>query len=83
MKILLWVLAAFAVAMWLTHGKRQRVKAAQDKPAPTPLGKPEEMVRCVLCGTYAPVSESVTMPGGMTFCCEEHRRRHSSPDASA
>lgn len=83
MKVLLWVLVAVAVAIWLTHGKKQRVRAARDKAASPPLGAPEEMVRCAHCSTYVPASESVIVPSGMTFCCEEHRRRYSSSDPSA
>lgn len=83
MKILLWVLLAFAVAMWLTHSKKQRVKAARDNPPPPPPGTPEAMVCCAHCGTYFPASEAVTVPSGMKFCCEEHRLQHSASDTSA
>ena len=83
MKILLWVLLAFAVAMWLTHGKKKRVKAARDNPPPTAPGAPELMINCAHCGTYFPASEAVTLPSGMHFCCEEHRLRHSAPDTPA
>jgi uncharacterized protein len=82
MKILLWVLVAFAVAMWLTYGKKQRVKATRDNPPPSPPIIPEAMVRCAHCGTYVPASESITVPAGTSFCSEEHRLRHSSPDTT-
>lgn len=82
MKILLWVLVAFAVGMWLSHSKKQRVKAARDNPPPSPTAVPEAMVRCVHCGTYVPASEAITLPSGMTFCSEEHRLRHASPDTA-
>jgi uncharacterized protein len=83
MKILLWVLIAFAVVMWLTHGKKQRVKAARDNAQPSASDAPEAMVRCAHCGTYFPASEAVTLPSGMQFCSEEHRLRHSAPGTSA
>lgn len=82
MKILLWVLLAFAVAMWLTYGKKQRMKAERDNPSP-PRGSPEAMVRCAHCDTYFPASEAVTLPSGLHFCCEEHRLRYSAPDTQA
>ena len=83
MKILLWALIAFAVVMWLTHGKKQRVKAARDNPPPPSPGTLEAMVRCAHCGTYFPASEAVTLPSGMQFCSEEHRLLHSAPGTSA
>lgn len=84
MKILLWVLVAFAIAMWLSHSKKQRVKAARENPPPPAApAVPESMVRCDHCGTYFPLSEAVTLPSGMHFCCQEHRQQHSSPDQPA
>jgi uncharacterized protein len=83
MKILLWVLVAFAIVMWLTYGKKQRVKAEREAPPPAPPAGLEAMVRCAHCGTYFPASEALTLPSGMQFCCEEHRSRHSAPDTPA
>ncbi|WP_420476117.1 PP0621 family protein [Noviherbaspirillum sp. ST9] len=83
MKILLWVLVAFAIVMWLTYGKKQRVKAAHDNPQPSTPGAPETMVRCAHCGTYIPASEAVSLPSGMQFCSEEHRLQHSASGTSA
>ena len=87
MKVLLWILVALAVAMWLIHGKKKQVNASRNHPASrqdaTSEGNPETMVRCEHCGIYTPVSESVVAPTGMTFCSEEHRLRHSSPDSRA
>lgn len=83
MKILLWVLVAFAVVMWLTYGKKQRMKSERGTSSPSTSKVPETMVRCAHCGTYIPASEALTLPSGMHFCCEEHRLQHSAPDTSA
>ena len=85
MKILLWVLVAIAIVIWLTHAKKQRVQASRDNGDNAEPARPavESMLRCAHCGTYFPASEAVTVPSGVHFCCEEHRLRHSSPDAAA
>lgn len=83
MKILLWVLVAFAVGMWLTYGKKKKVEASRAERAATPSDGVEEMVCCAQCGTYVPASEAVTVRQGLHFCCEEHRLLHSSPDRRA
>ena len=83
MKILLWVLVALAVAVWLTHGKKKQVKASRNAPEAPPADSIETMVCCAHCGTYVPASEAVSSSGGLTFCSEEHRLRHSQPDSPA
>ena len=83
MKILLWVLVAFAVWMWLSYNKKKKVDASQAKAAAASTGGTEQMVRCAHCGTFIPESESIDAPPGLTFCCDEHRRLHSSPDRRA
>jgi uncharacterized protein len=83
MKVLLWVLVAFAVGMWLTYGKKKKVAASRADRAAHPAGATEEMVRCAHCGTYIPASESITLQPGLSFCSEEHRQLHSSPDRRA
>ncbi|OWW18929.1 PP0621 family protein [Noviherbaspirillum denitrificans] len=81
MKVLLWVLIAIAVVIWLSYGKKQRVRAERT-PAPSP-SSPEAMVRCDHCGTYIPASEAVTTSSGKQFCSEEHRLLHATPGPSA
>ncbi len=83
MKILLWVLVAFAIGMWLSYSKKKKVEASRsERPAAPAIGS-EEMVSCAHCGTYVPASESISAQPGLSFCCEEHRRLHSSPDRHA
>lgn len=77
MKVLLWVLVALAVAMWLSSGKRKPVDASRKERGTAPAGGAEAMVCCAHCGVYVPASEAVVQ-AGVTFCCEEHRQRHSS-----
>jgi len=83
MKILLWVLVAFAVWMWLSYSKKKKVEASRAGRAATPASSTEQMVRCAHCGTYIPESESIVAAPGLNFCSEEHRRLHSSPDRRA
>jgi hypothetical protein len=38
----------------------------------------ETMIRCRQCEAYFPVSEAISGPSGLVFCCEDHRRHYFS-----
>ena len=73
-KIVLLVIA-FAAALWLVRGLRNR---SNDKAAtPAPPGS-EDMVRCMHCGVHLPRGESV-MSEQQYFCSVQHQRDFRHP----
>jgi uncharacterized protein len=71
MSRLLFLLAVIVVVYLLLKSFR-RPAPKQDVPAPV-----EEMVRCAKCGVHLPKSEGI-LAGGNFYCCDEHRREHTS-----
>jgi uncharacterized protein len=72
MKVLLWLLVGFCVAMWLLRGKKRAHAPAASHGAGAP-GEP--MRQCDYCGLHIPASEALPAPGDKAYCCEEHRRK--------
>jgi uncharacterized protein len=72
MSRLLFLLAVIVVVYLLLRSFRRRQTPRQDVP-----GAAEEMVRCAQCGVHLPKSESI-MAGGNYYCCDAHRREHTS-----
>jgi uncharacterized protein len=62
-----------------------RLRRGAERPVPPPRtpsdrshsGRPEDMVRCAVCGVHLPRSESFTSRGQF-YCTDEHRR--AGPD---
>ena len=77
MKYLLWALIALAVVLWFLQAKKAARRQARNSAKAGAPAEVEQMVRCAHCGTHVPASESVSF-AGVSFCCEEHRRLHSS-----
>jgi len=58
-----------------------RMRRGADRSVPPPrapsdrsaTGRPEDMVRCAVCGVHLPRSESFTSRGQF-YCTDEHRR---------
>ena len=58
-----------------------RMRRGSDRSVPPPRapsdrsasGRPEDMVRCAVCGVHLPRSESFTSHGQF-YCTDEHRR---------
>lgn len=65
-------LVAIIVVVYLLLRSYRRQAPKQDMP-----GEAEEMVRCAHCGVHLPKSESI-LAGGNYYCCDAHRREHSS-----
>jgi uncharacterized protein len=72
MSRLLFLLAVIVVVFLLLRSFRKRAPGQQHPPAAA-----EEMVRCAKCGVHLPKSESI-LAGGNFYCCDAHRREHSS-----
>jgi len=65
----LLLIAVFIVAyLVIQNSSRRREVGAKQPPA-----KPEDMVRCGVCGVHLPRSESLTS-SGEHYCSEEHLR---------
>jgi hypothetical protein len=87
-KLLLFLL--LAVAGWLLWRATGRRDPVSREPAAPPADEPEKMVRCDLCGTYMPESES-RVEVGRRLCrspesesrVEEGRRLCRSPGLCA
>jgi uncharacterized protein len=65
-------LLAVVVLVYLLLKSFRRQTPKQD--ASTPV---EDMVRCAQCGVHMPKSESI-LAGGNFYCCDAHRREHTS-----
>jgi uncharacterized protein len=72
MKLLIWVLIAFAVLYIVRSKKKPVVKPAPPRPS---AGAGEPMLRCAQCGVHLPASETVRDAAGAAYCSEEHRLR--------
>ena len=71
MSRLLFLLAVIVVVFLLLRSFRRRA------PGQDAQGVAEEMVRCAQCGVHLPKSESI-LAGGNYYCCDAHRREHTS-----
>ncbi len=71
MSRLLFLLAVVIVVYLLLKSYRKQ-PPKQDTSAPA-----EDMVRCAQCGVHLPRSESILASGNF-YCCDEHRRQHTS-----
>jgi len=70
------LLIALVIVVYLVFRGIRRVENQQQPPpppAPRDPGKPEDMVRCAICGVPLPRSESF-ISRGKFFCSDEHRR---------
>jgi uncharacterized protein len=69
------LLIALVIVVYLVFRGIRRVEKQQPAPPPAPRdpGKPEDMVRCAICGVHLPRSESF-ISRGTFFCSDEHRR---------
>ena len=56
------------------HPRQRRRRMDLDDAPPT--GRPEELFRCVQCGTYVPDGRALTGEGDDVFCSESCRREH-------
>lgn len=63
-----------ALGVWLIFLLLRQYRRSLNQ-ADTPPGEaPQDMVRCAVCGTHLPKSESIEKQG-VHYCCEEHSRR--------
>jgi hypothetical protein len=66
---------------WLAYlGLRSLLRNGQGTPPAGPAGRrPEQMVRCQVCGLNLPASEALPVTGGWA-CCAEHARAGGPAD---
>jgi uncharacterized protein len=69
MKILLFLVAVFAL-LWLLRGAQSR-RAPPTGRSPGPA-EPQPMLACAQCGVHLPRDEALTGRGGV-FCSSAHR----------
>jgi hypothetical protein len=78
MKFLIWLAIGFML-VWFLRGKKQHPKSDLPRGEGSDAksqGGAEEMVQCIHCSVYLPVSEAVFHSSREIFCSELHRTRH-------
>lgn len=75
--LLLLAVLLIAYNIWRSNRLRdERDEQARRSHRPQgPVGSPQEMVSCPVCGVHLPRSEAVQGAGGIHYCSNEHRLR--------
>lgn len=73
MRVLIWLVIAFAVYTWVRRKASQLTRPNGDAASRAP-DRVESMLKCTRCGTYFPASEAVFDPAGAPYCSEAHRQ---------
>ncbi|MRD48293.1 hypothetical protein GHT07_13465 [Caenimonas koreensis DSM 17982] len=78
MKFVILVAVVLAV-VWLLRGKRgSSQRGAPGAQPQARVAPPEDMVSCPVCSVHLPRTDALPGPGGLMYCCAEHRQRGGS-----
>ncbi|WP_395687625.1 PP0621 family protein [Caenimonas koreensis] len=77
MKFVILIAVVLAV-VWLLRGKRGSQRDAPPAQPQAKVAPPEDMVSCPVCSVHLPRTDALPGPGGLMYCCAEHRQRGGS-----
>ncbi len=74
-------LVVIALAIGLALFMIRRLFKPSPRPDKTGAGPTKNMVKCAQCGLHLPEAEAIVYQGPHEvkyYCCQEHRRQHTS-----
>ena len=74
MKYLL-LIAVVLVVLWFLRNQRRDGTSEGTGARRKPPVRPQDMVRCDVCGVHLPRTDALPGPDGRLYCCAEHRNQ--------
>lgn len=71
--LVLLIVLAVAIGIWRSRRAPDSSQDKGNKPTPSPLALPQDMLACAHCGVHIPQAEAL-MLGNYAYCSAEHRR---------
>jgi len=71
------LIAVVLVVLWFLRNQRRDGRSEGTGARREPPARPQDMVRCTVCGVHLPRTDALPGPDGRLYCCAEHRSRAS------